>query len=254
MRERRKKTGFLRLFALAVVLLYCGVAAEGTMVYFPSTDIGGGIIGTAEAEVTSGAGYLDVLLTNTSALGPELASGQRANPFIMEIELAFDDGLTLDEGSSYVSSLTDSLFAQGQGNAAVNYAARNLYYNLVAPDSPGMQKCFMTASADNIRNDNTVGSINVLDGSNVPQENYAVGFLNTQPDQYSGTVFDSVLFHFAFNESVVPDTSFYLTEATLYVKYVGGGDYSEHVASVPEPATFVLFCLGGIGLVRRRGR
>ncbi|MHC4149152.1 MAG: PEP-CTERM sorting domain-containing protein [Planctomycetota bacterium] len=256
------KTSYWGLSVFLLLSLGASVSS-GLTVYFPEIDISGvaaeGIMASAEAEVTSGSGYIDVLLTNTSALGPVLANpNRRANPFIMEIEIAFASGLTLNEGSSYVSSLSDTYFAQGKtgnnNNPAVQLGIMNLDYNLVAPDSPGMHKCFMTADADNVSNNNTVGSIDVLDGEYRPQENYAEGFLNTMPDVNSGAVFDSVMFHFAFDESVTPDVSFYSTASTLYVKYIGGGDYSMHAASVPEPSTVALLGFGTLVLLRRRKR
>lgn len=246
------------------LLLSLGVSvSSGLTVYFPEIDISGvaaeGIMASAEAEVTSGSGYIDVLLKNTSARGPELMPNKIANPFIMEIEIAFASGLTLNTGSaSYVSSFSDTYFAQGKtgsnNNPAVQLGIMNLDYNLVAPDSQGMHKCFMTADADNVSNNNTIGSMDVLDGEYRPQEYYAQGFLNPSPDVNSGAVFDTVLFHFSFNESVTPDVSFYSTPSTLYVKYIGGGDYSMHAASVPEPSTVALLGFGTLVLLRRRKR
>ncbi len=247
-----------------VITVFTISSSYGTVViYFPELDISGaaaaGIMASAQAEVTSGEGYIDVLLTNTSSLGPVLANpSRRANPFIMEIEIAFASGLTLNESSSYVSSLSSTYFAQGKtgnsNNPAVQLGIMNLDYNFVAPDSVGMDTCYMTGDADNVSNNNTVASMNVLDGSYVPQEYYAQGFLNTQPDANSGAVFDSALFHFAFDESLTPDASFYLTHDTLFVKYIGGGDYSMHQASVPEPSTVALLGLGGLTLLRKRKR
>ena len=241
---------------VCLCLLLSTSNAFAVTTYFTATDIASGsntIISSAQADITSGLGYIDILLTNTSPLGSDISPDGKANPFIMEIEFKYVTGYTLDEseGASYVRSLSDTLFAQGAGNAAVNYAARDLYYDLVPSDSPGMNKCFMTADADNTRNDNTIGSANVLDSSDIPQEGWAVGFLNTQPDQYSGTVFDTVLFHLAFNESGTPDADFYLTPNTLVVKYVGGGDYSMHVENVPEPTTLLLLSFGTLALCRK---
>jgi hypothetical protein len=251
-------------YFVGLTLIFCialnATVAEATTVYFPETDIGGGILGSGQAEITSGEsggkGYVDIVLTNTSPLGPVISPDGRANPFIMEIEFKYIDGFTLDEGSSYVSSLSDSLFAQGAGNPAVNLTTRNLAYNLVDPDSFGIAlgKCFMTANADNIRNDNTVGSADVLDGSYIPLEGWADGFLNTQPDTDSGTVFDSIRFHLAFNEGGIPDTSLYAVADMLYIKFVGGGDYSDHVSSIPEPASVLLIGLGFLAILRKRKR
>jgi hypothetical protein len=107
----------------------------------------------------------------------------------------------------------------------------------------------MTANADNIRNDNTIASLSVLDAL-VPQEGHAVGFLEMHPDQYSGAVFDTVLFHFVFDESAVPDTSFYADPDTLIVKFVGGG-YSLHVPNVPEPGSVLLLGFGALAVLRK---
>jgi hypothetical protein len=250
--------------AIAILfLLFNSGASYAVTVYFPETDISGtageGIVGSAQAEITSGSGYLDIVLTNTSPLGPVLANpNRRANPFIMEIEVVFAGGFTLNAGSSYVSSFSDTWFAQGKTkntmNPAVQLGILNLDYNLVGPDSPGMDTCFMTADADNVSNNNTIGSINVLDGEYRPQESYAEGFLDTQPNADSGAVFDSALFHFVFNETATPDASFYLTPETLFIKYIGGGDYSMHVANVPEPSSVALLGLGTLALLRKRKR
>ena len=221
--------------------------------HFESTNIGGGIYGSAQAQITSGSGWLEIKLTNTSPLGPVL-SGEYANPFITEIEFKYLPSFTVNESTSYVSSLADTLFAKGKDNAAVNYSERHLYYGFVAPDTPNMHRCYMTADADNIRNDNTIGSINILDVMNIPQEGHAVGFLNPSPYEDSGAVFDTAIFHFAFYESGVPDESFYTQPGTWVVKYVGGGNYSTHVANVPEPATVLLLGLGGLALLIRRKR
>jgi hypothetical protein len=113
-----------------------------------------------------------------------------------------------------------------------------------------MDRCFMTANADNIRNDNTIASASVLDAL-IPQEGHAVGFLNTDPDEYSGAVFDTALFHFVFDESAVPDTSFYANPDTLVVKFVGGG-YSLHVPNVPEPSSVLLIGFGALAVLKRR--
>jgi len=257
-----KRKYFVGVLGLAFVFFNAG-GADAVTVYFPETDISGaaaaGILGSAQAEVTSGSGYVDVVLTNTSPLGPVLANpDRRANPFIMEIEITFEGGFTISQSSSYVSSFSDTWFAQGKTkgsmNPAVQLGAMNLDYNLVAPDSPGMDICFMTAEADNVQNNNTVASMNVLDGSHVPQEYYAQGFLNPQPYANSGAVFDTVLFHFAFNQTTTPDASFYLTPDTLYIKYIGGGDYSMHQSNVPEPSTIALLGLGTLVLLRKRKR
>jgi hypothetical protein len=88
----------------------------------------------------------------------------------------------------------------------------------------------------------------------VPQEYYAQGFLNPSPDVNSGAVFDSALFHFAFNETTTPDASYYLNPDTLFIKYVGGGDYSRHQSNVPEPSTVALLGLGTLVLLRKEKR
>lgn len=258
-----KRKCILGVLGLAI-LLFNASGAIGVTVYFPEIDISEGaaaspIMASAQAEVTSGSGYLDVVLTNTSPLGPILSNpANRANPFLMEIEIVFQGGFTLNGSASYVSSFSDTWFAQGRSkgsnNPAVQLGAMNLDYNLVAPDSHGMDICFMTGEADNVSNNNTVASMDVLDGSYVPQEAYADGFLNPSPDVNSGAVFDTVLFHFAFNESLTPDASYYLTHDTLFVKYIGGGDYSLHQSSVPEPSTVALLGLGTLALLRKRKR
>ncbi|HUT29055.1 MAG TPA: PEP-CTERM sorting domain-containing protein [Sedimentisphaerales bacterium] len=249
-----KGNHFFRLLLAFCLLMSAAECKAVTVTYFPQTNIGGGIQGSATATITSGPGYLDILLTNTSPLGPDIPPEGIANPFITEIEFKYLDGFTLNEVSSYVSSLADSLFAQGAGYTAVNYPIRNLYYDVVAADHAGMDRCFMTANADNIRNDNTIASASVLDAFNIPQEGHAVGFLDKHPDDYSAAVFDTVLFHFVFDETAVPDTSFYANPDTLVVKFVGGGDYSLHVPNVPEPSSVVLIGLGAVAALKRRSK
>jgi hypothetical protein len=254
---------FLGVLGFAFVL-FNAVGADGVTVYFPEIDISEGIaaspiLASAQAEVTSGSGYLDIVLTNTSPLGPILSNpSNRANPFLMEIEIMYEGGFTLNASGSYVSSFSNTWFAQGQSkgsnNPAVQLGAMNLDYNLVAPDSHGMDICFMTGEADNVQNNNTVGSMNVLDGSYIPQEDYADGFLNPSPYEHSGAVFDTILFHFAFNETATPDASLYLTHDTLFVKYIGGGDYSLHQSNVPEPSTVALLGLPALVLLRKLKR
>jgi hypothetical protein len=257
-----KRKCFLGALGLAV-LLFNASGAIGVTVYFPELDISNGaaaspILASAEAEVTSGSGYLDIVLTNTSPLGPTVGTPAGiANPFIMEIEIVFEGGFTLNKSASYVSSFSSTYFAQGKkgqnNNPAVLLGAMNLDYNFdIGPDSPGMDECFMTGDADNFSNNNTIGSMSVLDGSYVPQEGHAEGFLNDSPDVNSGAVFDAALFHFAFDESLTPDASFYLTADTLFIKYIGGGDYSRHQSNVPEPSTVAMLGLGTLVLLRKR--
>ena len=147
--------------------------------------------------------------------------------------------------------LADSLFAQGASSAAVNYSIRNLYYDIAAADTAGIDRCFMTANADSIRNHNTIRSLSVLDAPNVLQEGHAVGFLNTDPDQYSGAVFDTVLSCFLFDESVVPDPILYANPDTPVVKFVGRG-YSLHVPNVPEPVSLLSIGLGALAVFHKR--
>jgi len=234
-------------------------AAATTTTYFVTADIGGGISASAVATLTAGPGYLDIVLQNTSALGPVIDS-KYANPFLTEIEFNIQSGLTLDEGASYATSFSDTRYANDIGNTSILLGPALLAYNFVAADTPGMQLCIMssggTADADNIRNDNTIGSINVLDGSYVPQEGWAQGFLKPNPDADSGAIFDSALFHFVFTDpEITPDEAFYATSGNLVVKFVGGGSYSQHVVNVvPEPSTALLLVAGLTGLIGLRKR
>jgi len=224
---------------------------------FALTDIGGGILASAEAEVTSSGSSLDVIVTNTSPLNG--SPGDHANPFITELEFIIPAGYTLDEANSYVQSLATTYISNGAGAAATLLGIQDLSYTIVAPDSPGMNLCFMSTEADNQRNDNTIASMSVLDGSYVPQENYAVGFLNPSPNADSGAVFDSARFHFEY-VGVAPDASLFADGdfASLVVKFVGGGDYSyKHVGNgtlIPEPTTLHLVGLGLFGLVVAKRR
>ncbi|MHC4264748.1 MAG: PEP-CTERM sorting domain-containing protein [Planctomycetota bacterium] len=262
--EKAFRGGWVIFISLVILTSVCNATIT---TYFPSKELtndgteSSGIYGTAYAEVTSGSGYVDIVVTNTSLLGPYLTVGEEegyANPYIMELEFTYADGLVLDEDSSYVYSLSGSLFAQGDGIAAKNLTAQQLYYNFVSADSAGMKKCLMTAEADNENNDNTIGSLNVLDTLDKPREGWAIGFLNPEANPPSsaedhGTVFNAVRFHLEFT-GTAPDESYYANADTLIVKYVGGGDYSDHQANVPEPATIAILGLGGLVLLARRKR
>lgn len=165
----------------------------------------------------------------------------------------------VDTVNSQVNSSPGSSFGQGAG-VSVLYSASSqlLNYSVVDRDDPLglMKKCLMSyADASNNRNDNTVASANILDGSLVPQEDRAVGFLNPDPGTYSGAVFDEVIFHIEFtDDQFTVQESFYAAANTLVVKYQGGGDYSYHAYNViPEPASIGLLGVFGLmAFVRRR--
>ena len=257
-----KRVSVLWFFCISLLFVMATSVAYGSVVtYFPSTDIadGNGIYASATASVTTGTGYVDITIQNTSSRGP-LIDSEYANPFLVELEFTFPDGLSVDTANSYVSSLAGSYFAQGKDPNVASYSAasRTLNYDVIDRDDPKglMKKCLMShAEAGVNQNDNTAASINVLDGSYIPQEGHMVGFLNANPDTYSGAVFDTVTYHIIFDQTdaEVPE-SFYTVADKLVVKYQGGGDYSLHVYNVPEPATVVLLGCGFLALAKMRRR
>lgn len=236
------------LFGVAVVFLSVSISYGSIVTYFAPANAGNGVYASATATVTTGVGFVDIVIQNTSPLGG--TAGQYKNPYITEIELAYLDGLEVASGS--VTSKAGSYFAQGTSVAALYTAdAKTLNYNVVAPDTAKMKKCLMSyANADNNQNDNTVASMNVLNGAFIPQDNTAVGFLDPKPTTYSGAVFDTVTFHINFTTNVQIDESYYAAPETLVVKYQGYGT-SYHAYNIPEPATMGLLSLGGL-LLRRR--
>ncbi|NNJ70500.1 MAG: PEP-CTERM sorting domain-containing protein [Kiritimatiellales bacterium] len=243
--------------SLAAFILGVSFAQATVTTYFTAADIsddGSGLMGSAVAAVTTGAGYVDVAIRNTSPLGQ--LGGDYATPYITELEFTFPDGLVVD-ASSQVISAAGSYFGQGT-DASVLYSASSqvLNYSVVDRDDPKgkMKKCLMSyAEAANNRNDNSVASWDVLDGALIPQEDRAVGFLKPVPDTYSGAVFDTVVFHIEFTDNqYVVDESFYATPETLVIKYQGGGDYSYHAYNIPEPASVTLMAIGTLAVIRFR--
>jgi hypothetical protein len=234
-----------------MVLLGAAFTRAEVTTYFTSADIGGGIYGSAVATVSTGAGYVDVTIQNTSPLGQ--IGDDWANPFITELEFTFPDGLVVDTFDSQVTSVAGSSFGQGAGSNVLSSAgAQILNYTLVDRDDPMglMKKCLMSrGDAVNNQNDNTIASANVLNGL-VPQEDRAVGFLNPDPGLYSGAVFDAVTFHIEFTDELYHvEESFYAAPDSLVVKYQGGGDYSYHAYNVPEPSTIFLLGATTVGMV-----
>lgn len=243
------------LFSVAILFFTTSFSYGTVVTYFQSTDIGGGIYASSTATVTTGAGYVDVIIQNTSPLGPQIA-GEYANPFISELEFTFPNGLMVDTANSGVTSVAGSYFSQGTGTALYSAASRTLNYDVVDRDDPHglMKKCLMSnAEVGNNQNDNTTASINVLDGLKIPREGHAIGFLNAHPDTYSGAIFDAVTYHIAFEQTgvIVPE-SFYTEVDRLVVKYKGGGGFSLHVYNVPEPATICLLGFGVLALLKKR--
>ena len=250
-----KSTYFLWLFSTLTLLGAAGSEAT-TTTYFPLTDISGdasGFWSSAAAIVSSGPGYVEVLLVNTSPRQDNFGgTANSANPFITELEINLGSYDVVDV-SSYVSSTATTLIANGAGSPATLLGVQNLYYKIVGAASPGMHTRFMSGQGINLRNDNSIGSLNILDASNIPQEDYVVAFLNPSPYQDSGAVFDSAIFHFALNTTDTPDTTYWASD-NLIIKYKGGGDYSMRVANAPEPASILLIGFGALASFIRRKR
>jgi hypothetical protein len=255
--------GVRKFFVVKCAVLFCLLLSPTLnaelITYFEEVDITidsgdpRGIQASATATITTGAGWMDVVIQNTSPLGPDLGLGN-ANPFITELEFKNLPGFDLDFGNSYVESLDNSYFAHGKDNAAtLEEDPLTLNYSIVAGDHPGMDLCFMGLGANNIENDNTILSMAVLDPcTSIPLEAYAEGFLNDDSAN-QGAVFDAARFHFEYTQVGTPDGSFYTDASTLTVKFAGGGDYSfKHSTNIPEPATILLLSVGGMQLLLKR--
>ena len=114
---RRQLT--VRCLVAALFLSCASLAGADTITYFQSTDISGtGLWASAVATVTTGQGYVDVLVQNTSPRQDDFeATGLSANPFITELEINLG-GYQTSTAGSYVQSLASTWFAQGAGSAA----------------------------------------------------------------------------------------------------------------------------------------
>jgi|GEM_PF-3835655 len=247
-----KRRGFPPLAAM-LLMLAASPTVQAFLVNVGPADIGTGIYASATVAATAGAGFLDVVVTNTSPLGPVI-DGQYANAFITEVTIPNLEGFTLDEENSYVSSFPDTWFSQAGGNPALQLGERHLSWSIgTGPPAKKTWVMSLGAGPSTQGNDNSIASINVLDSANVPQEGWAVGFLNTSPDIYSGAVFDSARFFFKFLETETPsDLDFYAIENSISVKFAGGG-YSSRL-TVPEPATIIFLALSSLSLLRKGGR
>ena len=253
------------LFACVLGAVPVTQAATVATTVFPTTDLSDtdslGFWTSAEATIRTGAGYVEVELTNTSPrqdnfqIGIETGS---ANPFIMEMEINLGT-YSLNQSLSYVQSTTTALISSGVSNPASLLGQQNLYYEIVAADTPGMSTCFMfgegtwsDGDAGNDRNDNAIASLNALNATDYPLEDFATGWLNASPETDSGAIFDTAIFRFGLNTAITPDAD-YWSQDNVVIKFIGGGDYSIHVTGVPEPATIMLLGLGGL-LLRKRSK
>lgn len=237
------------VFSAAILLFSISLSYGAITTYFSEVDAGFGIYASATATVTAGAGFVDVAIQNTSPLGGSL--GNYANPYITELKFTFPDGLVVDGDNSSVTSKAGSYFAQGADTAALYTAdSKTLNYDFLGPDTVRMKKRLTSGDPANNQNDNTIASMNILDGSYIPRDDSAVGFLNSRPGTYSGAVFDTVTFHILFTTDDVVAESFYANAQTLVVKYQGYGS-SYHAYNTPEPTTFAILALGAL-LLRKR--
>ncbi len=164
---QRGMTAF-SFFLLPILLMLGSPSAHATIVNvdFGPTDIGRGITGQATATVESGTaggnGYLDIYLTNTSPLGPEVDPGMYANPFITQLDIAIENGWVLNEGASHAKAVSGT-YVSDDGNPVLTLASGTiLHYKFFESNVPGMSKCLIGAEADNIKNDNAIGSFNIL--------------------------------------------------------------------------------------------
>jgi len=246
----------MKRFLWLAGLCCCSALSFGNSVttYFQAVDISdddSGLWASAVGYVTTGSGYVEIELVNLSPRQDNFQdTGLSANPFITEIEISLN-GYSAIASSSTVRSTESTLYTSGAGVAATSMGPADLYYKLVAADSPGMDTCLMFGEADNLRNDNAIGSLNVLDASNIPQEDFATGFLNASPNPDSGVVIDSAIFRFELNTTDTLDAA-YWAAGNMVVKYQGGGDYSMHVENIPEPATMAYLGLSFLALIRIR--
>jgi len=238
--------------AIATFLL-CGSASQGSMdTYFAPADIsyeGSGLYAVATASVTTGPGYVDVLIRNVSPRQDDFeGGGGSANPFITEVVInLYEYGLVA--GPSHVSSTDDAWFAQGPGEAAVQLGQLELNYKIkTKSDSQGN----LLAKATIVCNDNVIAGLAALDDQHVPQEDSSAGFLNPSPHEYSGAVFDSAVFHFCLDTIEIPDEALW-GAGTITVKYQGD-EYSMRVTNTPEPVSVLVFAIGAWALLPCRRR
>jgi len=237
---------------LAIILVCSGACLGEVISQFPLSDIsyqGTGLYASATATVTTGPGYVEVLIRNTSPRQDDFeGSGGSANAFITEVSVNLY-GYELLAAGTYVSSTDETWFAQGSGNAALLLGQRELNYSVKGKsDSQGN----LVATAANGSNDNVIGSLAALDAQHVPQEDSSAGFLNASPHEDSGAVFDSAVFRFQLDTTETPDENLWGC-GTITVKYQGD-EYSMRVTNAPEPTSAVLLALGASALLRARGR
>jgi hypothetical protein len=251
---------------VAVALMVCATAqALSVTTNFGPIELGGapGLYGSATAvisiyDTTANGGTIDFAVTNTSLL-TELELSQFANAFITEFQFDLPDDYTPIIGDCFVIARTGVRFSDGAGNPVVATGIDRTLNWSYGPGTGGGLYARANEATEN-SNKNAIFSDNALNGSGIPVEDYAVGFLK---EKWDYAVFDEIIFRVKFENSapIAEEDLFFFESDNLTLKFQGGGGsiWVPNHFEVPEPASLTLISAGvglaaGMAMVRRRMR